>query len=515
MPRDTVIILGIPVDNLTLTEAVEGICALVGEYKKDGVPRQVATVNVDFIVNTLSWEQGGINHPELLDILRRADMVTADGMPVVWMSRLLGAPLKERVTGADMVPALAAEAARRGISLFFLGGRGDVGQRAADLLVQRNPGLKVAGVSSPFVYTEGEHLVDFEAEDKAIVDEINAARPDVLLIAFGNPKQDLWFARNAPRLKVPVSIGIGGTFEFIIGTVSRAPLWVQKAGLEWIYRILMEPRRLWKRYAVGMVKFALHAWPAIRIYRAARQRYTSELLVAPVGGLVVLHTEEDIYTIKLPARLDALAVKELAPAVASAYKYSSHLILDFKKVGMVDSSGLGLLVRLWRQEQESDGCKLKLVSLNAHVQDFFRFNRIADMFQERTFADRDQAVSRIRQDRSTDGAPYQISFLRDGTAVVTLRGRLDALAMKNFPFDVLLPALDGRNCIMNLTALEFADSSGLVAFHRIQRHVHKQGRTSTLCAPTAAVRQLLRLTRLDSLFTITDDQSILADRNEP
>ncbi|MEI7815803.1 MAG: WecB/TagA/CpsF family glycosyltransferase, partial [Desulfuromonadales bacterium] len=107
MLRDTVIILGIPIDNLTLAEAVERIFAMVDEFKSDAVPREVATVNVDFIVNTLSWQQGGIRHPELLDILRRADMVTADGMPVVWMSRFLGCPLKERVTGADMVPALA------------------------------------------------------------------------------------------------------------------------------------------------------------------------------------------------------------------------------------------------------------------------------------------------------------------------------------------------------------------------------------------------------------------------
>ena len=164
MQRDTVIILGIPIDNLTLAEAVERIFIMIAEYRTDGIPREVATVNVDFIVNTLTWQHGGIRHPELLDILRRADMVTADGMPVVWMSRMLGCPLKERVTGADMVPALAIEAARQGASLFFLGGRGDVGKRAADLLVKRNPGLKIAGISSPFVYTEGGHLTDFERE---------------------------------------------------------------------------------------------------------------------------------------------------------------------------------------------------------------------------------------------------------------------------------------------------------------------------------------------------------------
>ena len=515
MQRDTIIILGIPIDNLTLQEAVERIFVMIEEFKRDSVPREVATVNVDFIVNTLSWQHSGIRHPELLDILRRADMVTADGMPVVWMSKMLGCPLKERVTGADMVPALATEAAKRGASLFFLGGNGNVGQRAADLLVRRNPGLKIAGVSSPFVYIEGEHLTDFEREDAAIVEEINAVRPDILLIAFGNPKQELWFARNAPRLKVPVSIGIGGTFEFIVGSVSRAPLWVQKAGLEWVYRIMMEPRRLWKRYAVGLVKFVLHAWPAIRIYRTARASCDVTPRPAVTGsGLTNQQIEEDICIIKLPPRFDALAVKEQAPGIEEAYQTYRHLILNFEQVKMVDSSGLGFLVRLWRQDLDENG-KLNLVAVNDLVKEFFRFNRIADMFHERLFGDKKQAMACIRTGRLSDNAPYTLNSLRNGTVIVALRGRLDALVMKNFPFDELLPKLEGHNCILDLTCLEFADSSGLVAFHRIQRHVAKHGKESILCAPNEPVLQLLHLTRLDRLFAITDDQLILTDRRDP
>ena len=515
MQRDTVIILGIPIDNLTLSEAVEQIFRMVTEFTSDGVPREVATVNVDFIVNTLSWQRGGIKHPELLDILRRADMVTADGMPVVWMSQMLGCPLKERVTGADMVPAFATEAARRGASLFFLGGRGDVGQRAADLLVKRNPGLKVAGVSSPFVHTEGEHLADFEQEDTAIVDEINAARPDILLIAFGNPKQELWFARNAPRLKVPVSIGIGGTFEFIVGTVSRAPLWVQKAGLEWIYRILMEPRRLWKRYAVGLLKFSLHAWPAIRSYRAARGKIPlKRVSPEPATGVFSQRIEEDVCIIKLPVRFDALAVKEMAPDLEEAYQTYRHLLLNFEQVMMVDSSGLGFLVRLWRQDLNGQG-KLNLVAVNEQVKEFFRFNRVADMFHERLFGDKKQAMSRIRSGRLSDNVPYKLTTLRNGSVIVALWGRLDALAMKSFPLGELLPLLEGHNCILDLSCLEFCDSSGLVAFHRIQRHVARHGRETVLCAPNEAVLQLLHLTRLERLFTITDNQLILTDRRDP
>lgn len=510
MERDTVVVLGVPVDNVTLDEGVERIFQLVAEYGKDGVPREVATVNVDFIVNTLAWERGGVRHPELLDVLRRADLVTADGMPVVWLSRLLGCPLKERVTGADLVPALAAAAAKRGASLFFLGGRGTIGQQAADLLTQRNPGLKVAGVSAPFVYTEGERLADYDAEDAAIVDEINAAKPDVLLIAFGNPKQELWFARNAPRLKVPVSIGIGGTFEFVVGTVSRAPVWVQRAGLEWVYRVLMEPRRLWKRYAVGTVKFALHAWPAIRLYRRSRARLSAPAAPAPASRQL----DDDVCILTLPARLDALAAKALEPAVERAHQHRDHLLLDFSTVEFIDSSGLGFLVRLWRRELGT-GESLTLVSLNERVREFLRFNRIADLFEKSVFPNQEQALAHLRLEQAVKGKPYRVYHLRSGTAVVALRGRLDALTMREFSFDTLLPALDGRDVVVDLGQLEFADSTGLVAFHRIQRHVVRQGKTCTLCTPQPAVLQLLRLTRFDRLFSITEDRHVLLDGSVP
>ena len=155
MTRDTIVILGIPIDNLDMDETVERIFDLIEASRKDGRVRQVATVNVDFVVNTLTWRLSRFRHPELIDILRRADLVTPDGMPIIWTSRMLGTPLKERVTGADLVPRLAQAAARRGKSIYFLGGRGDVGQQAARQLQAQYPDLKVAGADSPFVRIEG------------------------------------------------------------------------------------------------------------------------------------------------------------------------------------------------------------------------------------------------------------------------------------------------------------------------------------------------------------------------
>ncbi len=213
MSQDTIIVLGIPVDNLTMDETLSSIFNMVEDYAVDGRPRQVATVNVDFVVNTLTWRLKNIRHPELIDILRRADLVVADGMPIVWTSKLLGLPLKERVTGADLTPKLAEEAAKRQKSLFFLGGKGDVGQKAADVLKSHYPDLKIAGVYSPFVYVEGEAIASAEEEDQAIVERVNGSDADILLIGFGNPKQEVWFDRNRDKLKINPSLRTSSEFR--------------------------------------------------------------------------------------------------------------------------------------------------------------------------------------------------------------------------------------------------------------------------------------------------------------
>ncbi len=237
-------IFGIPLARLREGEAVDRIVDLAKSRRGAGAAF-VATLNVDFVCNAVSaFPFGGDD--ELWGYLKGADLVTADGMPIVLLSRMLGRPLPERVTGADMVPALCRRCAEEGLSVYVLGGDRSVVESAfAKLGIA---GLSIAGVDSSFV--------DLNGCQSEIVERINAAKADVLFVALGNPKQELWMGRNAAKLRVGVMMGIGGTFNFIAGRVRRAPKWVQKSGLEWIYRIIQEPGRLWRRYAYGLVKFS-------------------------------------------------------------------------------------------------------------------------------------------------------------------------------------------------------------------------------------------------------------------
>ena len=270
----------IPVAKVTEAEAVERVVALAREGRAcRGHAAFVATLNVDFVCNAVrGWPFGG--NDELWGYLKNADLVTADGMPIVLLSKLLRDPLPERVTGADMVPAICRRFAEEGLSVYVLGGDKAVveeafakletvngqdarcprGMPANDQLPTTdhqlpttNHQLKIAGIDDSFV--------KLDEDQPEIVERINAAKPDLLFVALGNPKQELWMGRNAGRLDVSVMIGVGGTFNFITGKVKRAPRWVQRSGLEWIYRICQEPGRLWRRYAYGFVKFS---WLSLR-----------------------------------------------------------------------------------------------------------------------------------------------------------------------------------------------------------------------------------------------------------
>ena len=216
--NDVVKLFGIPVAKVTEAEAVERIVSLAREGRAcRGHAAFVATLNVDFVSNAVSgWPFGG--NDELWGYLKKADFVTADGMPIVLLSRLLRNRLPERVTGADMVPAICRRCEEEGLSVYVLGGDGDAIKEAfAKLGVGR---LRVAGIDPAFV--------KLDEEQPDIVARINAAKPDILFVALGNPKQELWIRRNFDRIDAPVAIGVGGSFNFVSGRVKRAPKGVQR-----------------------------------------------------------------------------------------------------------------------------------------------------------------------------------------------------------------------------------------------------------------------------------------------
>ena len=275
-----VVLLGIRFDALPLARALDRIFELAAGPRGDSGCRIVATVNVDFIVNTYSALKSGPRNPALARILRRAELVVPDGMPLVWLSRLLGTPLPERVTGADLVPRIAERAAHEHCKLYFLGGSEESARRAAELLTSRHPGLEIE-IDTPFVDLDAP---DGAERDREICRKINESGASILLVGFGNPKQELWLERNRKQLNCGLGMGVGGTFNFLAGKVKRAPEWMRRSGTEWIYRIIQEPARLWKRYCIGLFQFGVMA---LRALVSPPRRNGAGVVPGPDGGLAV------------------------------------------------------------------------------------------------------------------------------------------------------------------------------------------------------------------------------------
>lgn len=228
-------IAGTRIDPLTLGGAVERI---VAHARERGAPSFVVTPNAHHV----SMLQSS-------DVLRTsyasAWLVLADGVPLVWASRLLGTPLPGRVNGTDLFEATCAAAAEAGLSVFLMGGRPGAAEAAARVLTERHPALRVAGTYCPPFGFERD-----PAESERALEAVRAAAPDVLFVGLGAPKQEKWMHDHVERAGVPVALGIGVSFELVAGMVRRAPRWMQRTGLEWLFRLGMEPKRLWKRYAV-------------------------------------------------------------------------------------------------------------------------------------------------------------------------------------------------------------------------------------------------------------------------
>jgi N-acetylglucosaminyldiphosphoundecaprenol N-acetyl-beta-D-mannosaminyltransferase len=235
---------GLSMSGFTLAEAAETF----SEIARKTETRLIFTANAEHIGLMNSNE-------EFRSACIGADFIVSDGMSLVWFSRLLGQGLPERVTGSDLLPELCRIAEKKGLKVFFLGGMPEVTPKAVESLIRRYPSLKVAGMATPWI-----DLNDRQETHREVIESINSSQSDIVFIGFGAPKQEIWASRNRTLLRTGIVLGVGGTFDFLAGKTVRAPLWMQKAGFEWLWRLVHEPKRLWRRYLIGNLRFLTIAW---------------------------------------------------------------------------------------------------------------------------------------------------------------------------------------------------------------------------------------------------------------
>ena len=453
-----------------MAETLEQIDRLVAERK----PAYLVTANLDFAAQASE-------DVELQRILVEAEMVLCDGTPLVWASRLTGKPLRERVAGSDLVPKLAAHAANKSYRIFLLGGELSSLKGAAENLQRSFPALQtVHYYSPPFAPLH-------EFDNQQIVEEIRKANPDILLVAFGCPKQEKWIYMHYRKLGVPCCIGIGATVDFLAGKVSRAPAWVARTGLEWVYRMLQEPRRLAGRYIKDVVFLV-------------RQTLRESRAIAAAGP--------GSKTEQVPTTLsDGLEIISWYGALTSAHveefpmpSYKNSFVIDLSRVTNVDSRGLGTMLRLIRKAWAGNvaGCFLapsRAVQLVVEVTRLDRILPLASTIEEaRLLIAKDAAAACLRP----------VADEESGVLLFTMPSRISAEVAEDFGRAVRAewdsrPSM--REMVLDFGETDFIDSSGLGFLIRCHRMTaQREGSRLRLMNPRNNVLNVIKIAKIQGML---------------
>ncbi len=340
--RDVAFLLGLPFHVIGMDDAIADAVAHVNARK----PGYYITPNVDFIAQAY-------NNESLKDILFHADRVVCDGMPLVWLSRYFKPQLPERVAGSDMVFRLFDEAKTHGWKVYFLGSDEQTLARTSEILQKDYPGIQIVGTFSPPYGS-----VDSWPNEQ-ILKDLKQAKPDLLLVAVGCPKQEYWISRYYKESEVPLSIGIGASLDFICGKQTRAPKIVQTIGMEWMWRLLTDPKRLLKRYIKDFYYLILLAnrqrklmgthKPAVK-YSGTR---VDEIPISKESEKAEQSSENKSADYQLLSWEGAVEFGTITE-FAMPENYDSAILLDLSQVPFIDSTGVGRLAKMARESRKAN-----------------------------------------------------------------------------------------------------------------------------------------------------------------
>ena len=482
--RPPVSILGVRFDNVTIAETLELIEQMIASRR----PHYAVTANVDFVVQAQS-------DVELRRIFFEAHLVLCDGTPLVWASRLLGNRLRERVAGADVVPLLLQLAERKQYRVFFLGAAPESIERAVTNTRRLHPRLTICGFYSP----PFNQLLEMDHEE--IRRRILEAQPDLLFVSLGCPKQEKWVAMNYRTLGVPVTIGVGATIDFLAGQVKRAPVWMQRNGLEWIFRLIQEPRRLYRRYSKDIWVFgrrlATQLWQLRDRWRdeAADDRLITRVTKKSGDGCIVL-----------PLALNCADLPELASPFREIASGQDDCFLDLSRVEFIDSTGMAALMTL-RQQLALQDRALVLIAPGRAVTNALSFTRLESFFDSaQTLAEaREMLRTRARESKRSvqfDGGSAFRALVWYGE--ITAVNAEDVWERTRNHIEQAVRWRDAsqasESLVVDLSVLRFIDSSGLGLMVRARKFARQGGINLRFTNLQPAVMNVVQIARLEKFL---------------
>ena len=467
-------ILGVPFDHISMAGAVDRIEELVASRE----PRYVVTANADFVAQARQ-------DVELRRILVNADLVLCDGTPLVWASRLLGNPLPERVAGSDLTPLLMKRAAEKNHRLFLLGASPEANEQAVARLRRQHPELNIVGNYSP------PFKPLLEMDHGEIHRRVQDAKPDLLFVSFGCPKQEKWIAMHYRALGVPVTIGVGATIDFLAGRMKRAPRWMQRAGLEWVFRLLQEPRRLFRRYANDFRHFG-----AAIVAQCWQTRWRPCALkeVRPSCATVV---EAGWQRIRVSERFDVHSIRR-DPIWSRISSDNRHCLVELSSTRFIDGTGVGLLVHLHKRLL-CDGRHLILVSPSGPVRRLLKLMRLEECLEIASDAVEARAIIERRNlERSTQ------VVVNGETRPLAWRGEITALNVEPV-WEATRAQIERlgqaqRRLSIDISDVRFIDSAGLGVMVRANKFARQRDCELRFAGIQPGVRNVLRLSRLELLL---------------
>lgn len=467
------VLLGLPFHDLTLGETLD----YCGTAMKGDQARYLVTANVDF--TTQAYED-----PDLKKIVFFADRVVCDGMPLVWLSRLFGYPLRERVAGSDMVPRLLQICGEEGHSVYFFGSDLATLEEAKVIVEERYPGLKVVGIDAP------PFGAVIEWDNDALCAKMRAGGAKLLLVCLGCPKQERWIFAHHREAGIPLSIGVGASLDFITGKQKRAPRWMQKTGLEWFWRMSSSPGRLVSRYRKDLVFLGKAA-----VQQAWSQR-RREVIGESLPGHSPLTGEPNVAVTRMVWQGD-LQKSTLASAPVPA-TIVNPLLLDASQVGFMDSSGLGRLALLARNCRAADQLLMVVQPSDA----FMGAIKAVRMDTLISVVDSEAAAMKLIREHEASGAIRKVAS--DGVVWVAFNRALDALY-----HDEMMATLDAaisdspaiKVLVVDLKDVSFIDSRAVGGLIRAWKSMAAKGGQMHLAGATPAVCEIIALLRLDKILT--------------
>lgn len=472
-------IYGVPFHNVTFEDAI----AWITQRVRSGLPANVVTANLDFVMR--AW-----NDPELQRILIEADLVLADGFPVVKLAPFFGPPLKGRVTGSDLTPMLAEHAAKEGISVYGLGAADGIAEKAMQILKEHNPELNVVGSYSP------PYVPLLEMDHRDILQRLKKAGPDILFVAFGAPKQEKFISMHVRGWNIPVSIGIGGSLDFITGEQKRAPVWMQKIYLEWFWRLCLNPKRLISRY-ISNVRFLFSASKQMwQIHRMPDKPVSCQPIEGPdAARLIALGLVQERFQ-SLDAEADALRYIELIAEAADG----ESVLLDIHAIPWLNSLELGTLLEINKQRR-AQGKRLILYAPRPKVRRLLETCRLTDYFHT---AIRLHEVEKILLKLAEKSQPDVI--IKDGALVLELPLELTSATLPGFEQKVehinneLQRGTKLKTISVDATRLDFIDSSGLGYLIALKKKTGDQGVSMSISNLPPKPRRIFEVARVDQVL---------------